>query len=467
MRRRLITTNAANTNTLATLRRFLMLVHPDLIQKECPEEKRVNTTNVALLQAYIREHQYQGSAWLLFHKKERAGTARVVVGRGVDACVASMAVALGEIPATGTPQTTSRPERVVEWAGRWRGKASRRPSPAQSPQPTLATFVAAEDVVPRRRAMAHAAAKARRAVGKHRLRRFESRCGWSARHLVQVVTGLEKILEGDFENLWSVVLSSSTEARADAVEGLILLSPSMQVTDWRRALDDAVKLMDVRRAHAQRQSEALFDAERNIERALARPVELRRGESLDAVRFEEWCRCVPRVAAVSRVEKSRPTLRIRVELDTHRGGSFDETSGSLAVGFREKDKLDNFFRSTNLVSDSTVQDFFNKRAEASRLAAACVEKFNLASLDLVLAQVPEAVRVTRHGTTHEDSFVLSGAHKQRGASLSSVLTALSNLRRHDDIPHLFRNMPVAIVGEKASLGHDHAGVLVVPVDALA
>ena len=61
----------------------------------------MNAANVATLQAYVREHTFVGSASLVFHKKPCAeGGAldelRVSVGKGVNACVDSMACALGE-----------------------------------------------------------------------------------------------------------------------------------------------------------------------------------------------------------------------------------------------------------------------------------------------------------------------------------------------------------------------------------
>ena len=78
----------SSSQALPVLRRFLLEVHPDLLASH-PRQRAINGENVALLQAYLRENTYVGSAKLLFFRKpEEDGSslreARVIVGRGVE-----------------------------------------------------------------------------------------------------------------------------------------------------------------------------------------------------------------------------------------------------------------------------------------------------------------------------------------------------------------------------------------------
>lgn len=445
------------SSAVATLRRFLLLVHPDLIPHA--EKRAVNAKNVGVLQAYVREHQYQGAAWLTFHKKGHEEPARVIVGRGVDACVASMATALGEKvqppPASDAAKVTAR----------WRRRAPVRL------RDTLRNYVVPDDVKARRRATARLEFRAGRIAVNHGLSQIESRCGWSARRLCQVFSSLEYALgELNLEGLWGVAISTaSTTARLDYDEGMIHVSPSLHVAAWREAIEAAASTLAERRYRAQRLRDNTRAAAAAISMRLGRPVNLGPGKSVDAATFVRWCgqiaAAAPHHAILDTTATSRPTLAIRLEFDRS-VSSFAQTS-NLAVSPR--DDIDGLAVAALAIDDTAVLNVARDRDHALRLAEQCARTLRLASLDLVLAQCPEPLTFPSPENNRPRRLILSGAHKPRGAMLPDLINALNRLllmAGHDEDPPLatLRSTPVALVAPGTHLAHNHAGVFLLPTD---
>lgn len=433
---------------VATLRRFLFLVHPDLIS--AGPARKVNAANVGVLQAYVREHHYQGSAWLLFHKKKAAAakeepleSVRVVVGRGVEACVASMAAALGEPTAEA---------RGGAGAQRWWTP----PRPPERPKPSDCDAV---DAAARRQSLARAAAKARRIARSRGLRHIESRCGWEPSRLSQVLTSLEAALgETHLDGLWDVVIASLQQAEADVDDGVVTISPSASAAAWRQAFSEASSWREVRLARQKNLEEAWRDAEAGLASALGRPVSLVRGLTLDANRFARWCR---RFAGGVPTSAARPMLRLRVELDASASNYLQTADLALS----EADDLAAIVSKAARVEDDLVCRAERMRSDVRALAVDCVRALGLNSIDIVLAQCPAIVR------THperDDLFVLAGAHLPRGAAMSDVLDLFDRLLAAQGDPRLdlLRRASVAVVAPGSPRGYDNAGFYRLPADFL-
>lgn len=434
-----------------------MLVHPDLIPDG--EKRTVNAKNVGVLQAYVREHQYQGAAWLTFHKKGHDEPARVIVGKGVEACVASMATALGEkVP----PPTANEAAKIT---AKWRRRA-----PAQHTD-TLRNYVVPDDVKARRRATARLEFRARRITVNHGLSQIESRCGWSARRLGQVLSSLEHALgELDLEGLWGVAISTaSTTARLDYDGGMVHVSPSLHVAAWREAIEAAASTLAERRYRAQCLHDSTRAAAAAISMRLGRPVNLGPGKSVEAATFIRWCgriaAAAPHHAILDATARKRPTLVIRLEFD--RSVSTFAQTANLAVS--PKDDIDGLAVAALGIDDSAVLKVARDRGHALRLAEQCARTLRLASLDLVLAQCPEPLTYPSPDTDSPRRFILSGAHKPRGAMLPDLIDALNRLLylagRDEDSPFaMLKSTPVALVAPGTHLAHNHAGVFLLPTD---
>ncbi|MEO1513329.1 MAG: hypothetical protein AAFU70_14745, partial [Planctomycetota bacterium] len=93
----------------------------------------------------------------------------------------------------------------------------------------------------KRRAAQHAAARAARLAATFGLAKIESRCGWTPRRVSQLLAGIETAAASTAVSLegFTLVISTTDKKPIDEVEGLVHLSPSRQLVDWKRTFASA------------------------------------------------------------------------------------------------------------------------------------------------------------------------------------------------------------------------------------
>ncbi|KAJ1447395.1 hypothetical protein M885DRAFT_591386 [Pelagophyceae sp. CCMP2097] len=336
---------------LPALRRFLMQVHPDLLQQHATR-RVANAKNVATLQAYLREHSYVGSAWLVFHQKpDEDPTAdrrlRVVVGRGLDPCVRSMLHALGEA-GNEEPETAPRPnlERAFVDLGALLSarRPSKRPDWRRLAQlgPNSFDYAAVRQ---ERRAWLRVSFNLENLARKSGAVAIEDRCGWRAGSLRQFAAKLESALAESGARLdgFTLVLSTTEPAlRVDAAQGRVFVSPSrprLDVVEIFKSVD--AKCLAQRRSAAERHAALSRRAQDALHFRVApngfRYVfRLEAGNTLDADDFEAYLRELvaaadadeavkrapeePRPEMVSEAERLVVTVRVEDSLSADSGG---------------------------------------------------------------------------------------------------------------------------------------------------
>lgn len=443
------------------LRKFLLVVHPDLIPStRHPAEHRTNTTNVGMLQAYLREQQYQGSAWLVFYRKPLAveaelDTVRVVVGRGVDACVRSMASAVGEPAPEAPPESGNRVSSLL-------GVRRRAPPPPPPPK-SLSAYLALSHVerARKRRAWARLAAGTARLADTFGLRAVESRCGWSARPLGQLFLSLETILNEErvnFQGLFALVVCLADKAPVDYAEGVIRISPSRQLKDWRSAILSAASGLDQRAVQGARQRERRREAELVLGCAAGRRVDIERGATVDADAFDDFLGCL------LNIESKQPEWRLPIVVRVERDSRPVYDGDCLRVGLHEAPL--SIVAAATTVPDDAVRFGHTAKLDLENLAQSCVDALQLKDIELVVAGRPDSLRIPAIASGR--GLVLSGAHKIQGASLGDINAALRrllDLARHP--PALLRRLQgasLAIVAPGRAITDNDAGVLLLPAD---
>jgi len=483
---------SSSQDVLPTLRRFLMQVHPDLIPSAF--ERSVNSVNVGLLQSYIRDHTYTGSANLIFYKKPEQQhddepsslrEVRVVVGRGVDASVQSMRAALGEAPPL-FHQKPRHAERVAEMLFR-RRRTRRNDSAAKQPRAneTLASFceglesdgVRFAELKSKRRAAQHAAARAARLAATFGLAKVESRCGWTPRRLSQLLAGIEAAaaaavsLEG-----FTLVISTTDKKPVDEVEGLLHLSPSRQLVDWKRTFASATEEACTRRAdHEARRNRKLAQAEASLLRERQDSsfppnvrVKLERGATLSAADFETLCLDSLLRRRRRQEDGDHPFVQgggggeqddvvvVRVERELPHDAVFSRAGFVVVAPPMSRESV---WAAVDAVEKSDLRAVARTRELILEEAARCVERLGLRDVELFFEGQPDSTRVGKRTST---VFSLSGAHRPPGAALPDVLEALVRLGSFSG--KALEGASVAVVAKGASLAENDVGQILVPAD---
>jgi len=454
------------SSTLPTLRKFLLEVHPDMLPA-FPEAKRVNGVNVATLQAYLRESTYVGSANLLFYRKPAPdGTelreARVVVGRGVAACVDSMAVALGGSAAPRRrPRPAPRPP-PPRRAGAGAVPFRAPPAPVDRNRSLAAYGTAAKApslaaLRERRRAAAHVDALARRVAERTGLARVDNRCNWTARPLAGLLRRLDAAAGARRLDGFDVVFST-TEPRecVDAREGLIVVSPSRADAAWRETLDRVTgAVVAARAAAAADEARAVAGAEAALAAACGGPVVLERGATCGRGNFSDACAALaaalPAPAAPPGAGAPR---RLRLERDAVPAPDGDGRVVASLRAARDADAVVARLRAAAPRPDA--------RRDLESLARTCAEELGLRDLELFLAGAADTIAVAPSRAARPGALVRSG--RVAGARPGALRDALARLR--DRPPPFLAGLSVGLGAPGRPIVESDHGQLVLPTDAI-
>ena len=468
--------SSTTTVAVATLRRFLMQVHPDLIPSL--SERRINSINVGLLQSYIRDQTYTGSASLIFYKKPGMATdkflqeVRVVVGRGVDKSVESMRIALGEAvkPVDNKKPIDTRPQEVVADLLRQRRRQDHR----ERKDETLWTFVEGldrEDLKRKRRAAQHAAARAARLVKRSGLAKIESRCGWQPRRVSQILAAVDSALSGDLRG-FTLVISTTDKKPIDPVEGLIHLSPSRQLVDWKRTFTKATSELTQQRASYEDRRRSKLHRVHDLFKGICT---LEKGATLTAADFENFLDTLLQEQLDDDddeqddrgddKEDDDDIVVVRVERDGPPSLLSEESLcreeyqrvGFVLVSPPVSRKA--ILKAVESLEDSDIADVARRRRKITALGDECLKKLGLRELELYFDGQPSSQRIPKETSSF---LTLSGAHRPHGASLPEMENALQRLR--DQLPEKSLNdVSLAIIG-KGRLSANDLGQILVPVD---
>jgi len=494
----------SNDQTLSTLRRFLLHVHPDLIpnQDEYRNERETNTRNVGTLQAYLRQHSYTGSASLLFHKKPNSNkvleTVRVIVGRGVDTCLNSMLLAMGETPLTHKPRPSYyEPERVADILGRRRRRRAGGNAFDISGKSfglymqQLTTSQDSKDSIKNcRRAAQHATARGMQLIERYGFRFVKSRCGWTPRHVAQVLTAIDNALRAQpiaakcIKHFGLIITTTDTLGPVDVDQGFIYASPSRQLEDIRKTIETFTPTIAQRFAqHSQNLLHKHSRAEIMLSLHFGRCIRLECGATTSAHEFEY--KCLNTLVAAS--EESVPNINdkrknstysedalvIRIERDAPRTDARTRfiNTGTLLCPLPVT--IDAVANTLAAVDASDIRTVFENRRKLQNLARMCVDQFRLRDLELYLDGNEHSLRFYNRASTyyqiqHKTNLVLlSAASRPRGASIPALIDAMKRLLliTHSSISvDDLNDTSLALIGGNTPTTHNELGQILLPFD---